>query len=73
MVGEPYVITVPCLDITDRACADACPVQCIYELVDGQLIGRHEADGEAVNTQQPEDQRDFIDTNRFIFAETSHR
>lgn len=26
-----YVITQPCLDKKDRACVQACPVDCIYE------------------------------------------
>ena len=26
-----YVITVPCVDVLDRACVDECPVDCIYE------------------------------------------
>ncbi len=113
MAGEPYVITDACIDVTDRACVDVCPVQCIYELVDGQLVGRDEAGGDIVNTHRPhaelqflygdrmlyihpdectscdacmpvcpvdaiypadkvpEDQREFIDTNRFVFAESS--
>ncbi len=112
MPSEPYVITEACVDVKDRACVDVCPVQCIYEIVDGELIGK-DADGDVVNRQQPhpdiqllygdrmlyihpdectscdacmpvcpvdaiypgdkvpKDQADFIDTNRFIFAETS--
>jgi NAD-dependent dihydropyrimidine dehydrogenase PreA subunit len=27
----PYVITEPCIDVTDKACMDECPVDCIYE------------------------------------------
>jgi|GEM_PF-2531382 len=27
-------ITSQCLDVTDKACVDVCPVQCIYELSD---------------------------------------
>ncbi|UCR89040.1 ferredoxin [Mycetocola spongiae] len=26
-----YVIAEPCVDVLDRACIDACPVDCIYE------------------------------------------
>ena len=26
-----YVIALPCVDLMDRACVDACPVNCIYE------------------------------------------
>ncbi|MEV8546506.1 ferredoxin [Streptomyces sp. NPDC051572] len=27
----PYVITVGCVDVKDRACVSECPVDCIYE------------------------------------------
>ncbi|MGY1772464.1 ferredoxin [Blastococcus sp. SYSU D00813] len=26
-----YVIAEPCVDVLDRSCVDACPVDCIYE------------------------------------------
>ncbi|QYH35999.1 ferredoxin [Salinibacterium sp. M195] len=26
-----YVIAQPCVDVKDKACIDACPVDCIYE------------------------------------------
>lgn len=26
-----YVIALPCVDVKDTACIDACPVDCIYE------------------------------------------
>jgi NAD-dependent dihydropyrimidine dehydrogenase PreA subunit len=26
-----YVIAEPCIDVVDRACVEACPVDCIYE------------------------------------------
>ena len=39
-MGEPYIIGQACVDVVDRACVQECPVQCIYELVDGQLIGK---------------------------------
>ena len=26
-----YVISLPCVDLKDRACVDECPVDCIYE------------------------------------------
>ena len=26
-----YVIALPCVDVKDRDCVDACPVDCIYE------------------------------------------
>jgi NAD-dependent dihydropyrimidine dehydrogenase PreA subunit len=27
----PYIIGEPCIDQTDRACVEECPVDCIYE------------------------------------------
>jgi NAD-dependent dihydropyrimidine dehydrogenase PreA subunit len=48
MPGEPYVITSPCLDVTDKACVEVCPVQCIYELAGDELVARYE-DGEVAN------------------------
>src|SRR4051812_22288982 len=27
----PFVIAAPCIDVKDRTCLDACPVDCIYE------------------------------------------
>ena len=27
----PYVITEACINTTDKACVDVCPVDCIYE------------------------------------------
>lgn len=27
----PYVIGAACIDVTDRACVEECPVDCIYE------------------------------------------
>ena len=26
-----FVIALPCVDVTDRACVDECPIDCIYE------------------------------------------
>ncbi|GCE01271.1 ferredoxin [Embleya hyalina] len=26
-----YVIALPCVDVTDKACIDECPLDCIYE------------------------------------------
>jgi NAD-dependent dihydropyrimidine dehydrogenase PreA subunit len=33
-----YVITRPCIDCLDRACVDACPVDCIYEPNEGSSL-----------------------------------
>jgi ferredoxin len=112
-MAEPYVITSPCIDTKDKACVDVCPVQCIYEIQDGQLVSRFEADGEVAQThpahpdlqflygdsmlyinpdectscdacmpecpvdaifpgdQVPDAEREFVDTNRFVFADIS--
>ena len=51
-MAEPYVITSPCIDTKDKACVEVCPVQCIYEIRDGQLVSEF-ADGEVANTHQP--------------------
>ena len=109
----PYVITSACIGTKDRACVDVCPVQCIYELVDGQLVSRESQDGDVANQHPahadlqflqgdamlyinpdectscdaclpecpvdaifagdhvPADQAEFIDLNRFIFADIS--
>jgi NAD-dependent dihydropyrimidine dehydrogenase PreA subunit len=112
MPGEPYVITSPCLDVTDKACVEVCPVQCIYEIEDGVLVSRYEDGDEATRAephpdlqhlhgdrmlyinplectacdacmpvcpvdaifpadQVPDDEFDFIATNRFVFADNA--
>jgi ferredoxin len=65
-MAEPYVITQTCVDTKDKACVDVCPVQCIYELVDGQLVGRDE-DGEIVNTHTPQDDVRFLYEDRMLY------
>ena len=111
-MAEPYVITEACIGTKDKACVDVCPVQCIYELVDGQLIGKDAQEGEVVNTHAPSevqylhgdamlyinpdectscdaclpecpvdaifpadkvpaDQQEFIEVNKFVFADAS--
>ncbi len=111
-MADPYVITSPCLDVTDKACVEVCPVQCIYELEDGELVARFD-DGEVATRaaphpelqhlygarmlyinpdectacdacmpvcpvdaifpgdQVPDDEQDFIATNRFVFADAT--
>jgi NAD-dependent dihydropyrimidine dehydrogenase PreA subunit len=110
-MASPYVITSPCLDVKDKACVAVCPVQCIYELEQGQLVGRDQDGTSIVNTHPahaelqflyedrmlyinpdectscdaclpecpvdaifpadrvPQDQREFVDVNRFVFAD----
>lgn len=48
----PYVITEACVDVKDKACVLVCPVQCIYEIADGQLVGRDQ-DGETIANTHP--------------------
>ena len=35
---DPYVIAEPCVGVKDRACVNACPVNCIYETPDQLVI-----------------------------------
>lgn len=63
----PYVITSPCLDVTDTACVTVCPVQCIYELVDGKLLGR-DADGTTVvNTHEAHPDLQHLYGSRMLY------
>jgi NAD-dependent dihydropyrimidine dehydrogenase PreA subunit len=63
----PYVITSPCLDVKDKACVAVCPVQCIYELVDGKLLG-HDADGTTVaNTHEAHPELQFLYGDRMLY------
>jgi NAD-dependent dihydropyrimidine dehydrogenase PreA subunit len=65
MSAEPYVITSPCLDVTDTACVDVCPVQCIYELVDGKLIAKYE-DGDVASVAEPHPDLQFLYGDRML-------
>lgn len=66
-MAEPYVITSPCIGTTDRACVDVCPVQCIYELVDGQLVSRDSQDGDVVNQHQPHADLQFLHGDSMLY------
>ena len=70
MAGEPYVITSPCLDVTDKACVEVCPVQCIYEIVDGQLVSRF-ADGEVANVTDPHPELQYLYGDRMLYINPS--
>lgn len=112
-MADPYVITSACVDTKDKACVDVCPVQCIYELADDQLVSRDSQDGDVANTHPaheslrfvygdtmlyinpdectscdacmpecpvdaiypgdkvPESEHDYVDINRFVFADIS--
>ena len=50
------IITEACIDVKDRACVDACPVQCIYEFdpQTNKLVAEDEAgSGVIENTHTP--------------------
>ncbi|HKY16821.1 MAG TPA: ferredoxin family protein [Microthrixaceae bacterium] len=66
-MGEPYVITEACVDVTDRACVDVCPVQCIYELVDGTLVSKDSAEGEVANTHPAHPDLQFLYGDRMLY------
>jgi len=57
MAGEPYVIGEGCVDITDRACVDVVPACPVDAIYPADTV--------------PTAERDFIDINRFVFAESS--
>ena len=65
-MAEAYVITSPCLDVVDKACVEVCPVQCIYELVDDQLIGKDE-NGEVQNTHVAHPELRYLYENRMLY------
>lgn len=66
MSGEPYVITSPCLDVTDKACVEVCPVQCIYELIDGKLVAKFD-DGEAATVTDPHPELQYLHGDRMLY------
>mgnify|MGYP000067427314 FL=1 len=37
-----YIIGIGCVDVKDRSCIDACPVDCIYENIQQMLINPDE-------------------------------
>jgi len=65
-MGEPYVIGQACLDVVDRACVQECPVQCIYEIIDGQLIGK-DRDGAIENVHPPHEELQFLYGDRMLY------
>jgi NAD-dependent dihydropyrimidine dehydrogenase PreA subunit len=66
-MASPYVITSPCIGTTDKACVDVCPVQCIYELVDGRLVGRDSQDGDVVNEHPPHPDLQFLHGDTMLY------
>lgn len=66
MSGEPYVITSPCLDVTDKACVEVCPVQCIYELIDDKLVAKFD-DGETATITDPHPDLRYLYGDRMLY------
>ena len=78
----PFVIAEPCIDVTDRACVDECPVDCIYEGKRSLYIQPDECIDcgacEPVCPVQaifheadlPDEYAEYLDDNARFFAET---
>lgn len=66
-MASPYVITSPCLDVKDKACVTVCPVQCIYELEGGQLVGRDQDGATVVNTHPAHAELQFLYEDRMLY------
>ncbi|MBI2822892.1 MAG: ferredoxin family protein [Acidobacteria bacterium] len=76
-----FVICEPCIDVKDKACVEACPVDCIYGNETDRMLYIHPDEcidcGACepvcpVTAIFPEDEvpdkwRDFIETNRNYF------
>ncbi|MDP9397402.1 MAG: ferredoxin family protein [Actinomycetota bacterium] len=77
----PYVIAAPCIDVTDKACVEECPVDCIYEGERKLYINPKECIDcgacepacpvEAISQDRavPEEYAEHVDDNRRFFAE----
>ena len=65
-MGEPYIIGQACVDVVDRAGVQECPVQCIYELVDGQLIGK-DRDGAIENVHPAHEELQYLYGDRMLY------
>jgi ferredoxin len=52
VVRMPYIIAEPCVNVTDRACVEVCPVDCIYE-IDESGVSAH-------GIKAPEDKQKFL-------------
>ena len=75
----PYVIAEPCNDVKDKACVEACPVDCIYEVGSQLMINPEECIDcaacepvcpvEAIYAEEdvPKDEEEYIDKNYKYF------
>ena len=66
-MASPYVITSPCINTTDKACVDVCPVQCIYELADGRLIARDSQRGEVINEHPAHQDLQYLHADTMLY------
>ena len=67
------IITEACIDVKDRACVDACPVQCIYEFDPQQnvLFSEDEAgSGVIENTHTPNPDAIIIFGDSLLYVNT---
>lgn len=65
------IITEACIDTTDKACVDVCPVQCIYEFdpEKGVLFSEEEhGSGEIANTHQPVADQIAVFANTLLYV-----
>jgi ferredoxin len=65
------IITEACIDVKDRACVDACPVQCIYEFDPQQqvLFSEDEAGSGAIeNTHSPDPEAISIFADSILYV-----
>ncbi|NIT13569.1 MAG: 4Fe-4S dicluster domain-containing protein [Candidatus Dadabacteria bacterium] len=74
-----YIIAEPCIDVKDKSCVDACPVDCIYEAEDQLVIHPEECidcgacvdpcpvDAIYHEDELPDKWQHFIDINKDFF------
>ena len=74
-----YIIAEPCINVKDKACVEACPVDCIYEGEDQLFIHPEECidcgacvdpcpvDAIYHEDELPEKWQNFIDSNKDFF------
>ena len=76
-----FIIAEPCIDVTDKACVEVCPVECIYEGPDQLFINPDECidcgacepacpvKAICAADDTPEEWKGFIDKNRRFFQD----
>lgn len=74
----PFVVTEPCIGVKDKSCMQVCPVDCIYETATMVVINPDECidcglcepecpvSAIFVDTDVPENWRDFIERNKVL-------